>query len=171
MEINSLSKKRVVVSSVLKQFSCSASGVEQNWARGYKNFTLSDQYLSFWSLTQPESCFVHLGNTQQVKQSQTAAAHHSSCFQRCVGPLAAHHEHPVVSFLWDGQAVSQHISKQPNATEFTAAEGLVDMGSRKQPSVFTVHCQFSQRIPLKHQMTHWSNSMVVILEPLEGTSE
>lgn len=100
------------------------------------------------------SCFVHLGNTQQVKQSQTAAAHHSSCFQRCVGPLAAHHEHPVVSFLWDSQAVSQHISKQPNATEFTAAEELVDMGSRKQPSVFTVHCQFSQRIPLKHQMTH-----------------
>lgn len=77
-----------------------------------KNFTLSDQYLSFRSLTQPESCFVHLGNKQQVKQSPSAAVLHSSCFQPCVGPLAACHEHPVVPFLWDGRTVSQHISKQ-----------------------------------------------------------
>lgn len=80
-----------------------------------------------------------------MKQSQTAAVPPSFCSQGCVGPLAACHEHPVVSFLWDGQAVSQHISKHPNATVFTTAEGLVEMGYPGNSPLFLLYIVSSPR--------------------------
>lgn len=145
---------------MVKFYSCSGSRIEFSfWSRpqlskGCKNFRLRDKYLSFWSLTQPDSCLVQIGNNQQVKQSQTAAVHGSSPRPGLVWDLQLTAVNSLGFFLCMVKQfpsiLESSLTPQCSSSRRAHGDGL----PRKQPFVFTVHCLFSQRIIFKHPVTH-----------------